>query len=226
MRGCWVAGVLGCWVAFTAVAQQPSNPVTKQPIASLWRETNSHAANARGVKAFAEKRYVPAAAAFGAANSIAPSPQRAFNLGTAQIAAGNREQGSSTLARAMTDPHLRADALFNRGNSALEAKAFDYAIHDYVQALKLRPSDAGAKRNLEIALARKRAMQRQSSGSRQGQQGSSPREQPQPQAQAAPDRQQNRDANLEPLLRSIQQQEEEELSRMHRARAEKGRVGW
>src|SRR5207249_3296931 len=83
------------------------------------------------------------------------TPQRAFNLGTAQIAAGNREQGSSTLARAMENPGLRADALFNRGNSALAANAFDYAIHDYVEALKLHPKDPGAKRNLEIALAKK-----------------------------------------------------------------------
>ena len=68
--------------------------------------------------------------------------------------------------------------------------------------------------------------QRQSSGSRQPQKGSSPQPQPQ-QAQPAPDeKQQNRDANVEALLRSVRQQEEEELMRMHRARGEKLHVGW
>jgi Ca-activated chloride channel family protein len=193
--------------------------------AHLWRDTNSHAATARGVKAFAQKKYPEAVSSFGSANAIAPSPARAFNLGTAQIAAGNREQGSSTLAKAMPDPHLRADALFNRGNSALSSNAYDYAIRDYADALRLRPSDAAAKRNLEIALARKSMQQRRSGGSRQPQQGQSPQPQPQ-QPQSAPDDQQKKDANVEAILRSVQQQEKEELARLHRARGEKLHVGW
>ena len=69
-------------------------------IAQLWRDTNSHAANAHGVKSFAQKKYVDAVKDFGTANTISPSAKRAFNLGTAQVAAGNREQGSTTLAKA------------------------------------------------------------------------------------------------------------------------------
>jgi len=195
-------------------------------IAQLWRDTNSHAANAHGVKAFAQKKYGEAVKDFGAANAIAPSSRRAFNLGTAQVAAGNREQGSSTLAKAMRDAQLRADALFNRGNSALSSNAYDYAIRDYSDVLRLRPADAGAKRNLEIALARKSQVQRQSSGARQPQPGA-PSPQPRPQqSQAAPDEKQRQDANVESLLRSVQQQEEEELARMHRARGEKLHIGW
>ena len=195
-------------------------------IAQLWRDTNSHAANAHGVKAFAQKNYADAVKDFGAAHAIAPSSRRAFNLGTAQVAAGNREQGSSTLAKAMRDGQLRADALFNRGNSALSSNAYDYAIRDYSDVLRLRPSDAGAKRNLEIALARKSQVQRQSSGARQPQPGA-PSPQPQPQqAHAAPDEKQRQNANIESLLRSVQQQEEEDLTRMHRARGEKLHVGW
>jgi tetratricopeptide (TPR) repeat protein len=191
-----------------------------------WRETNSHAATAHGVKSFAQKKYTEAVTAFASANGIQPSPQRAFNLGTAQVAAGNREQGSSVLSKAMSDPHLRADALFNRGNSALAANAFDYAIRDYAGVLRLRPRDAAAKRNLEIAQTRKSSMQRRS-GARSQQPGSSPRQQPKAQSQAAPDeRQQKRDADVEALLRSVQQQEQEELSRMHRGRGEKLHVGW
>src|SRR5436305_8632043 len=105
------------------------------------RETNSHAATVRGVKQFEEKKYAEAQKSFATASSIAGTPARAFNLGTSQIAAGNREAGSATIAKALADPSLRADALFNRGNSALAANAFDYAIRDYRQTLRLRASD-------------------------------------------------------------------------------------
>lgn len=196
-------------------------------LASWWRDTNSHAANARGVSAFARKQYGQAVKAFGDANRIAPTAQSAFNLGTAEVAAGNREQGSTTLSRAMRDPHLRADALFNRGNSALAANAFDYAIRDYRDVLRLRPYDAAAKRNLEIALARKSSMRRQGGGAQPEQHGASPRENRNAPQQAAPDeRQQKQDADIQALLRSVQQQEEEELQRMHRGRGEKLHVGW
>src|SRR4051812_25245446 len=96
----------------------------------LTRETNSHAATSRGVKQFAEKKYAEAQKSFATSSAVAPTPARSFNLGTSQIAAGNREAGSSTIAKALADPALRADALFNRGNSALAANAFDYAIRD------------------------------------------------------------------------------------------------
>ncbi len=194
-------------------------------IAQLWRDTNSHASTSHGVKAFAQRKYADAVKDFASANSISPSPRRAFNLGTAQIAAGNREQGSSTLGKAMRTPELRADALFNRGNSALASSAYDYAIRDYADVLRLRPNDPSAKRNLEIALARRSQQQQRSGGSRYPQQGSTPHPQKQ-NTDAAPNDQQKKDADVEALLRSVQQQEQEELTRMHRAKGEKLHVGW
>src|SRR5437762_1665259 len=110
-------------------------------LAQLWRDTNSHAANARGVNEFTNKKYALSVKHFREANAIAPSAQRAFNLGTAQIAAGNREQGSATLAKAMSDARLRADSLFNRGSSALASNAYDSAIRDFTEALKVQPKD-------------------------------------------------------------------------------------
>ena len=193
------------------------------------RETNSHAATARGVKQFQQKKYAEAQKSFATATSIAPTPARAFNLGTSQIAAGNREAGSSTIAKALADPSLRADALFNRGNSALSASAFDYAIRDYTDALRIRPSDADAKRNLEIALRRKQAMQKQQGGGSGSQQdrGPEPKQNPQPAPQEGGQQQQPKnDPNVDGLLRSVQQQEQEELSRMHRPTRERLHVGW
>lgn len=184
-----------------------------------WRDTNSHAANAHGVEAFARQKYADAVAAFRKEKSSAAAH---FNLGTAQIAAGKREQGSQTIAKAFDDPALRGAALYNRGESALEAKAYDHAIHDFTEALKANPSDGGAKRNLEIALARKLAAQ-QKAGARNDQGGTQPSPAPQPSAQAE---QPKRDANAEALLRSVQQQEQEELQRMHRPRSDRIHVGW
>lgn len=194
-----------------------------------FRETNSHAAAVRGAKAFEQKQYAEAARAFAKAQQLAPSTRGAFNLGTAEIAAGQREQGSARLAEAVNDPALRADALFNRGNSALAAKALDHAVRDYIGALKANPGHAAAKRNLEIALMRRAQQQQQQqsgAGGKQDQKGQS-QQQPQ-QQQPSPQGEQKPPAgevDLEALLRSVQQQEQEELRRM-KGRPSEGRVGW
>ncbi len=185
-----------------------------------WRDTNSHASNARGVKAFEQKKYAEAAKAFAKQGQ---SSVANFNRGTAQVAAGDREQGSQTLAKALEDPSLRADSFYNRGKSALDAKAYDYAVHDFTEALKVNPRDGAAKRNLEIALAKKQAEQKQKGGDNRDKNGASPKPQPQPSGGADT---RKGDPNGDALLRSVQQQEQEELARMHRARPERVRVGW
>lgn len=193
-------------------------------LGSWWRETSSHAAARRGAAAFEEKRSGDAVDAFRRAYELAPSPRNAFNLGTAQIAAGDRERGSATLAAALKDPALRADAYYNRGNSALAAKALDHAIRDYVAALRAKPDHLAAKRNLEIALKRREEERRNSpSSAQQNRQGQSPQ---QPQPAPAPGQQPKPgDLDLEALLRSVQQQEQDELRRM-KGKAGEARVGW
>lgn len=203
LLSCWVAGVL---------------------VAPWFTETNSRAASVRGERAYEQKQYEEAMRWFRRAQELAPSARGAFNLGTAQIAAGQREQGSATLAEAMKDPALRANALFNRGNSALSAKAFDHAIGDYIETLKLRPDHAGAKRNLEIALARRDSARTGTKGSQQNKSGAN--EQQQQQTPAAGDQKPRGQPDLETLLRSVQQQEQEELRRMKAKAAGEERVGW
>lgn len=198
------------------------------------RDSNSAIATRQGVKAYAAKQNGAAEDAFTKANGYKQSPATLFNLGTSRIANGKREEGSAALTASMSDPKLRADALYNRGNSALAAKAYDYAIRDYVETLRLRPSDRDAKRNLEIAIQRKQQQQQQSSGGgkQQNPNGSSQQQKQQQSAsggnqQQQPQQQQPRgDANADSLLRAVQQQEQEELSRMKRAKAGRGRVGW
>ena len=196
-------------------------------IAPFLRETNSHAAAARGEKAYAGAKYQDAVAAYAQAQSLAPSPRGAFNLGTAQVAAGDREAGSATLAEAMNDPSLRAEAFFNRGNSALAAKAFEHAVRDFSEVLKLRPDNAAAKRNLEIALARQEQAQRSGASGNENQNQNDDDEQQKQPSPSNQGQQQPRqgDLDLESLLRSVQQQEQEELRRM-KARPADAKVGW
>ena len=196
---------------------------------SVWRETNSHAATRRGQSQYASKQYDPAAKSFASADKLASSPRTAFDLGTAHIAAGQTTEGSATLSRAMTDPALRADSYYNRGNSALASKAYEYAIRDYVESLKLRPDDRDAKRNLEIAMERlSQLKQQQKSGGWQGQQQPSPSQTPNQKAPSAGQRpeEQKQESDADALLRSVQQQEQEELQRMKRTHANDARVGW
>jgi tetratricopeptide (TPR) repeat protein len=191
----------------------------------VWHDLTAYVANVRGTVQYAARQFARSTASFDRANGIRPTPARQFNLGTAEIAAGDRESGAAALDQAMRDPRLRADALYNRGTSALAAKAYDSAIRDYVDVLKIRPNDAATKRNLEIAHVLKRASEQQQR-SRQGNGGGQQQAQrPQPQANGQqPEKKGETDSDA--LLRSVQQQEKEELSRMHRARGEKLRVGW
>jgi len=192
-------------------------------IASFLRETNSHAAAKRGAAAFAKQDYKNATREYSTARQQSPSPRSAFNLGTSQIAGGDRATGSATLADAIREPSLRGDALFNRGNGALEAKQYEQAIRDYSDALRANPNHAAAKRNLEIALRkREEEKQRQSGGGSGQQKQQQQKQQQQPQPKPAP---KEGDNDAEALLRSVQQQEQEEMKRM-KARAVVGKVGW
>lgn len=209
----------------------------------FFRDTNADAAARRGVAEFSRKQYAPAIADFARAGALRPSPASDFNLGTAQIAAGKREDGSTTIAKAMADPVLRADSYYNRGNSALAANANEYAIQDYIAALKIRPHDMQAKRNLEIALAKKKKQDKQQSG--QGAQqassggGGTKGQQDQPSKPGPPTprpgvgqdqktglRESQRNQVAESILRGIQQQESEALRDMKRSRAQGQKVGW
>ena len=193
------------------------------------RETNSHSATERGVKAYQQKQYAASAKSFAAARAASPSPARAFNLGTAQIAAGDRENGAATLSSSMVDRSLRPSALFNRGNGALASNAFESAIRDYTEALRLSPGYGPAKRNLEIALARKQSAQQSQSGRDRNPQGGQPQQNRGPKTPGPGkdrDDQMRSDTDADALLRSVQQQEQEELRRMRAQKREGKRVGW
>jgi len=198
------------------------------------RDTNADAATRKGAAQYGKRHYDPALQAFRKANSLHSTPRSGFNVATTEIAAGQLEQGSSDMAPALRDPALRADALYNRANSALSAKSYDAAIRDYSDSLRLRPSSLSAKRNLELALSRKvqeekKQQQQRGKGGKQeegGQQKPAPDTAPKDAPQKQQAQQKSDRADVDSLLRSIQQQENEELSRMRKARPEPRKIGW
>ena len=188
------------------------------------RTTNSGAATRRGQSHYRSGDYKTSAAMFAQAESIRSSAETQFNRGTSEVAAGNQTEGSDLLTRALSEPSLQSRAFYNRGNSALLANAHDRAIRDYSEVLRLDSNDKAAKRNLEIALRQQeqKQNQRKSSGENQQQQQPQPSGTPQP----TPPPQQGKDSDAESLLRSVEQQEREELSRMRKARSAPGKIGW
>ncbi|MBI2403119.1 MAG: VWA domain-containing protein [Gemmatimonadetes bacterium] len=88
-----------------------------------------------------------------------------FNLGTAALALGDTALGGEALGRAARslDPDIRFRALYNGGLLALRLAARDSAAREqhlaaarerYREALLLKPGDAAAKWNLELAIRR------------------------------------------------------------------------
>ena len=91
------------------------------------------------------------------------SPIPDFNRGLAHASQGEVEAARDSFrgAAAASDSAIAADAWYNLGNVHLEAEEFEPAIQAYLSSLDLDPSDADARRNLEIATRRLEEQQQQ-----------------------------------------------------------------
>jgi tetratricopeptide (TPR) repeat protein len=133
------------------------------------------------------------------------SPIPDFNRGIVLSRDGKTEEaGDAFLAAAASDdPAIAADALYNHGNTLMDAEQFAPAIDAYLKSLDLDPADPDARRNLEIAarrLEQQQQQQQQQQGQNQNQDGKQ-EEQPQPQPQ-------DEGENEEPQPNDESQQEE------------------
>ena len=140
----------------------------------------------RGNRLYREGRYAEAVEAYEAAlRGGDASPELHYNLGTALLRLGRFEDAEQRFRAALdaVDPELRERTFYNMGNRFLEAARteqlpqsqgplLESAIDAYMRALRLDPTDAQAKWNLEMAL---RDQEQQSSG------GSSEPQESQPQ---------------------------------------------
>lgn len=200
---------------------------------SFFARENTRVLTERGIRKYEAKQHAEAAAILEEVRQRKESHVATFNAGTAAVAAGETQRGVQQLRSLSSVAPIAADALFNAGNAALDGEAVEEAIRAYQDALRINPSHQPAKRNLEIALRRLEQQPRDGrgkgdhdknrAGGGDGDQPQPPAESPQPPA-AAPQRKGETDA--ERLLRAVEQQEREELSRMRKARARERQVGW
>ena len=168
--------VLACVVPSPGVAQQPQ-PLPQHPRSPAEKAWDRHDVRR-------------AHAAYAAELTTHRKDDAAwYNAGTAAMADSDAETAQAALAHAAAslDPDLRFRALYNLGLLALRQASADSAGRDghlgdaeraYREALLLRPTDAAAKWNLELAVRRRGGgsnsqSNRPSGGGGSGQSGSS-----------------------------------------------------
>ena len=108
----------------------------------------------KGIKAYEAGDAQQALAAFEKARAARPtSPATQFNQAVAQAKAGHAPEAIETftaLTRQKTT--LGIESNYNLGNTLLGTKELPGAISAYRDALRIKPDDPRARRNLEIAL--------------------------------------------------------------------------
>ncbi len=114
-----------------------------------------------GNSRFHDRDYPAALEKYKKAEKYAPSKEDekklAFNRGDAEYGAGNYDKAVMEYKRALEadDPNIQKKAFLNLGNSYLEMKKYREAVDSYMNALKIDPSYARAKNNLEYLLKMK-----------------------------------------------------------------------
>ncbi len=145
------------------------------------RETN------KGLKAYEAGDAAQALAAFEKARAARPgSAVTRFNEAVAQVKAGKAPEAIDTftaLSREKND--LGFESHYNLGNALVGAQQLPGAVAAYRDALRLRPDDARARRNLELAL-RQLEQQKKQQEQDQKDQKDAKKDQEQQQKQPAP----------------------------------------
>lgn len=191
-------------------------------LSPLLRPSNSRVLSEQGLEEFESGDYREAALLFEQSRALRPTAETSFDLGTSLVGAKEHSRGEEILQSLAGNEELAAPSWYNTGNSQLVRGALDEAVESYTRALRSAPSNMSAKRNLEIALRRQEQQQRQGSGA------GDEEDQEQNQGSAGEDEQEpsQLDPDLERVLRSIEQQEREELSRMRRSNAMQRPTDW
>lgn len=194
---------------------------------------NTSTLTKKGSEEFAAGRHAEALKRFDEVLRRKKSSRSLFNAGTASIAAGEVQRGISHLRLAANDDRgIAADSHYNEGN-ALLASDVEGAIRSYKAALRRDATHAAAKRNLEIAMRRREQQPRDGKGKgdekseqQGGGSGRDPKEQSDSSQPEGEQPQQRGETDAEQLLRAVEQQEREEISRMRKARARERAIGW
>ena len=142
------AALTGGIILFLGAAVPARADIKDEVLARPSRETN------RGLKAYESGDAARALEAFEKARLARPtSPVTRFNEAVAQAKAGKGAEAIdtfTTLSREKND--LGFEANYNLGNALLSGQQLPGAVAAYRDALRLKPDDLRARRNLEIAL--------------------------------------------------------------------------
>jgi len=183
--------------------------------------------NNQGNRLYNQKKYDDALRLYTDAQASRPDASELhYNIGNVLFRKKEYDKAVEEYLRAQAaaNPALSEAATFNRGNALMVQGRLEDAVKAYVQALRARPDDADAKRNLELALRmlqQKKQEQKQQNNPDQNQQQKQP---PQPQGGGKTPQQKRPGEMSEEEARQVLQalaQEEKEGIKKH-ARAASG----
>jgi tetratricopeptide (TPR) repeat protein len=187
--------------------------------------------NNDGNRLYQQKKYDDALKMYFDAQASRPeAPQLHYNIGNVLFRKKEYDKAVEEYLRAQAapDPALSQAANFNRGNALLMQGRPEDAIKAYVQALRARPDDTDAKRNLELALRlleqKKKQQQQQKQQDKNQDQNKNPQQQPQQGEGSGPPPRQKKPGEMteeeaRQVLEALQQEEKEGIKKHAKAMA-------
>src|SRR5262245_11518179 len=188
--------------------------------------------NNDGNQLYEQKKYDDALKMYVDAQASRPgAPELHYNIGNVLFRKKEFDKAIEEYLRAQaaSDPVLSQAASFNRGNAFLMQGRPEEAIKAYVQALRARPDDTDAKRNLELALRlleqqKKQQQQQQNQQPKHKEQKQSPQPQQQPSEGGGSPPPQKKPGEMtedeaRQVLEALQQEEKEGIKKHARALA-------
>lgn len=154
------------------------------------RADSAAAKNNEGNRLYEERQYDEALRKYMDAQASRPeAAELHYNIGNALYRKAEHDKAIEEYRRAesTTDPDLAQAATFNRGNALMMQERVEDAINAYIQALRAKPTDQDAKRNLELAMRlleeKQKQQQSQDGSDEQKQENENQSEQDQPKDQ-------------------------------------------
>ncbi len=185
------------------------------------------ALNEKGNAFYKEKKYQSAVESYQKAQVRRPDdPTIRYNLATTLYQVDSYQEAAKQLEKSIStakDPNLKANALYNFGNTQYRLGNFEKAIEAYQQALEINPKDTDAKYNLEFLQKQKsnfekknedrkndKQQQNQQQNQQQQQQNQQQNQQQQQDQQQKQDQQQQQQQNQQQDQQQDQQQQDQQ----------------
>ena len=181
-----------------------------------------HSLVKKGNRLAEEKKYQSAVESYRKAEIARPKePVVRYNLGTTLYQLDQYRDAEKELEEALNqakDPQIKAQALYNYGNTKYRLGDFEKAIEAYKKVLDLNPKDQDAKYNLEFLQKKKSAFEKKNQDRQKQKQNQEPNQQ----------QQKNRSAQQpkpEPKQQGGQGQEEQPQPQSGNQKQEQGSQG-